>query len=136
MKGTCRGINSNPVHSTDPAKTTRIVGLLLKGAQDSFKAFLQKNTEVFTWSHKDVLGIDANVIAHLLNIDPKYRFVKQKCRAFNLEHYEAIKAEVDKLLKANFIKSIRAWTTQLGSSMLSWSRKPTGSGEYVWTSRT
>lgn len=53
-----------------------------------------------------MLGIDLNVIAHQLNIDPKHRFVKQKQKAFNSECYKVIKVEVDKLLKANFIKNI------------------------------
>lgn len=53
-----------------------------------------------------MLGIDSCVIAHRLNIDPKYHLVKQKQRAFNSVHYEAIKAEVNNLLKANFIRSV------------------------------
>lgn len=51
-------------------------------------------------------SIDRSVIAHWLNIDLQYRPVKQKCWTFNLECYEAIEAEVDKLLKANFIQSV------------------------------
>lgn len=43
-------------------------------------------------------------MVHHLNIDLKFKPIKKKHRAFNAEHYMAINAEVDKLLKANFIK--------------------------------
>lgn len=51
-------------------------------------------------------GIDSSMIAHWLNINLKHRYVKQKRRAFNSEHYEAIKVEVKKLLKVDFIQSM------------------------------
>lgn len=53
-----------------------------------------------------MLGIDPYVITQWLNIDPKHRSIKQKQRVFNLERYETIKVEVDKLLKARFIRSV------------------------------
>lgn len=90
----------------DPTKITGVGALLPKDAQDNFKAFLQKNVDVFAQSHKDVPSIDSHVIAHQLNIDLKHRPVKQKWRAFNSERYEAIKVEVDKLLKAGFVRSM------------------------------
>lgn len=68
--------------------------------------FLWSNVNVFVWSHEDIPGIDSHVIARWLNIDPKYRLVKQKWREFNTKRYKAIKAEVDKLLKLDFIKSV------------------------------
>lgn len=79
---------------------------LYKDTQDNFKAFLRKNSDVFAWSHKDMSGIDPNIIAYQLNIDPKHCFVKQKCRAFNLKRYKAIKTKVDKLLKVDVIRSV------------------------------
>lgn len=51
-------------------------------------------------------NINSQVIAHQLNIDPKYRLIKHKRRAFKLKCYEAIKAEVNMLLKADFISNI------------------------------
>lgn len=51
-------------------------------------------------------SIDPHVITHRRNIDLKHRLVKQKCRIFNLKCYEAIKVEVDKLLKAGFIRNV------------------------------
>ena len=39
-----------------------------------------------------------------LNIDPAHKPVIQKCQRFNLERYTTISKEVDKLLKAKFIR--------------------------------
>lgn len=45
------------------------------------------------------------MIENRLNVNLKHLPVKKKRRAFNTKRYEAIKAEIDKLLKADFIKS-------------------------------
>ena len=49
-------------------------------------------------------GINLSVIVYSLNIDPNFKPVKHKRRTFNVERYMAINIEVDKLLKAKFIK--------------------------------
>lgn len=64
---------------------------------------MQRNANIFAWSYEDMLGIYSNMIAHHLNVDLQHRPIKQKCRSFNSERYEAIKMEVDKLLKEDFI---------------------------------
>ncbi|KAL5577383.1 hypothetical protein UlMin_019082 [Ulmus minor] len=66
--------------------------------------FLRDHRDVFAWSHEDMPGIDPKVIIHRLNIDPSFRPVKQKRRTFNAERYMAINTEVDKLIKADFIR--------------------------------
>ena len=49
-------------------------------------------------------GIDPSVIVHRLNVDPAHKHVIRKHRRFNLERYTTISEEVDKLLKAKFIR--------------------------------
>ncbi|KAK0607093.1 hypothetical protein LWI29_009183 [Acer saccharum] len=51
-------------------------------------------------------GIDPIVISHSLGVDPTFKPVSQKRRSFNSERYEAIATEVDKLLKAGFIRNL------------------------------
>lgn len=46
------------------------------------------------------------MITHQLNIDLNHHPIKQKRRTFTLKCYETIKIEVDKLLKARFIKEV------------------------------
>ncbi|KAK0574861.1 hypothetical protein LWI29_030216 [Acer saccharum] len=51
-------------------------------------------------------GIDPTFISHSLGVDPTFKPVSQKRRSFNSERYEAIAVEVDKLLKAGFIRNL------------------------------
>ena len=52
-------------------------------------------------------GIDPGVACHKLAIKKGARPVRQKRRCFNQEMYEAIKAEVEKLLRAGFIREAK-----------------------------
>lgn len=87
-------------------KTTRISTMLPFELKDAFVKFLNDNSDVFAWSHKDMPGIDLEAMVHKLNFDPSFRTIKQKRRAFNLERYEVIKKKVDKLLKAELINEV------------------------------
>ena len=51
-------------------------------------------------------GIDLEVPCHRLAIRKGARLVRQKRRCFNQERYEAINGEVEKLLKAGFIREV------------------------------
>ena len=53
-----------------------------------------------------MLGINTNIVAHQLNVNPSFHPVKQKRRVFALERNTAIMEEVDKLLKAGFIREV------------------------------
>ena len=52
-------------------------------------------------------GISTAIISHKLGIDPAYRPVRQKRRVGDQERYEAMKAEVDKLLSMGFIREVQ-----------------------------
>lgn len=71
------------------------------------------------------------MITHRLNINPKHYPIRQKHRVVTSERFEAIKVEVDKLLKTGFISSV-----EHGFLMLYWSRRPTGSDKYAYVSLT
>lgn len=58
-----------------------------------------KNLDVFTWTHDDMVGINPKIMSHRLNIDEKYPPERKKCRPMNAERYEALREEVDKLIK-------------------------------------
>ena len=49
-------------------------------------------------------GDRPEIMCHLLNIDPNTKLVRQKWRAMDVEHYQALKDEVDKLFTCDFIK--------------------------------
>ena len=49
-------------------------------------------------------GIDLKVMTHHLRVDPTFHPIKQKKRSFAPERQKAIAEEVDKLVKADFIR--------------------------------
>ena len=51
-------------------------------------------------------GIDTEVIEHRMAVDPKHRSMKEKIRSHAPERQKAIAEEVDKLLKARFIREV------------------------------
>uniref|UniRef100_A0A2N9FYU7 Reverse transcriptase domain-containing protein n=1 Tax=Fagus sylvatica TaxID=28930 RepID=A0A2N9FYU7_FAGSY len=57
-------------------------------------------------SHDDMPSISTNVITHKLNVNPSTTSVKQKRRVFAPERNAAVVEEVDKLLKAGFIREV------------------------------
>jgi hypothetical protein len=59
-------------------KRVRVGSLLSPEIKESLVAFLRSNTDVFSWCHDDMPGIDPSIILHRLNVDPNYRPVKQK----------------------------------------------------------
>ncbi|KAL5571672.1 hypothetical protein UlMin_021269 [Ulmus minor] len=93
-----------PLFEDDLTKTCKIGSSLTGQLRTDLINFLRDHCDVFAWSHEDMPGIDPKVIVHRLNIDPSFRPVKQKRRTFNAERYMAINTEVDKLLKADFIR--------------------------------
>jgi hypothetical protein len=62
--------------------------------------------EVFAWLHDDMPGISLEKIVHVLNVDPEIKPIRQKRRKFAPERVEVITVEVEKLLKARFIKKV------------------------------
>ncbi|KAK4396462.1 Retrovirus-related Pol polyprotein from transposon [Sesamum angolense] len=56
---------------------------------------------------KDLQGISLDVITHRLNMNPDAKPVKQKKRMFGAERSQAIKEEVEKLLKAKYMRPLQ-----------------------------
>ena len=59
---------------------------------------------MFAYAVEEMPGIPAEVASHHLDIKPRYKLVMQKLRHQGLERARATKEEVDRLLKAGFIK--------------------------------
>ncbi|CAL8132253.1 unnamed protein product [Prunus armeniaca] len=94
------------LHEDIPDRQVRIGTSLSQELRSDLIAFLRLNSEVFAWSYNDMPGISPDVISHRLSINPVVRPVRQKRRAYDLERYEAMKAEVDKLSTIGFIKEV------------------------------
>jgi hypothetical protein len=57
-------------------KVLQIGTCLTPEIQEGLVNFLRRNMEVFAWSHEDMLGIRAEDIVHVLNVDPTMKPVK------------------------------------------------------------
>ncbi|XP_074328002.1 uncharacterized protein LOC141665915 [Apium graveolens] len=97
--------------SLEPEKVTYIGASLDKPLKGQLTTFLQKNSDVFSWTTADIPRIDPNLITHTMNVDPTRKVVKQKKRTYAPDRLEAIKQEVEKLPEAGFIEDVqfREW---------------------------
>ncbi|XP_074355781.1 uncharacterized protein LOC141695434 [Apium graveolens] len=96
-----------PLDPLDPKKVTYIGASLDKPLKGRITTFLQENNVVFDWTAADMPGIDPILITHRLNVDPTRKAVKQKKKTYAPDRLEAIKKEVEKLLKAGFIEEVQ-----------------------------
>ena len=87
-----------------PERILRIGMKLSPRQKAQLKQFLSENLDVFAWSPIDMPWVDPSVICHKLSILPEAKPVKQKPRKLNAERLQALNDEVDRILKADFIR--------------------------------
>nr|AAK43513.1 putative gag-pol precursor [Oryza sativa Japonica Group]AAP54915.1 retrotransposon protein, putative, Ty3-gypsy subclass [Oryza sativa Japonica Group] len=68
--------------------------------------FLRDNACMFVWQPSDMPGVPREVIEHKLMVRPDAKSVKQRLRRFAPDRKQAIREELDKLLKAGFIREV------------------------------
>ena len=95
------------VSRNDSSRVVRIGSGMDEVIKGELVKCLQSHADIFAWSHEDMPGIDPEVACHKLAIRKGTKPVRQKRRCFNQERYEAINAEVEKLLRAGFIKEAK-----------------------------
>ena len=89
----------------DTKRTVKVGRALPQETKALLAELLRKYQDVFAFSTYDILDIDQAITSHHLNINPNVKPVKQKKRTFLAEKNRAILEEVDKLLKAGFIRA-------------------------------
>nr|AAS07078.1 putative polyprotein [Oryza sativa Japonica Group] len=72
----------------------------------AFITFLRDNADVFAWQPSNMPGVPREVIEHKLMVRPDAKPVKQRLRRFAPDRKQAIREELDKLLKAGFIREV------------------------------
>ena len=91
--------------SRDPGKVENVyIGASCSLAEikeyiELFKEF----HDMFSWSYKEMPGIDPRIVEHEIKIYPNAKPVWQRLRVVNPRKAPAIKAEIETLLKASFI---------------------------------
>jgi hypothetical protein len=63
--------------------------------------------DFFSWSYEEMSGIDPRIVKHEIMNYPNAKQVGQKLRPINIQKVVAINAEVEKLLKINFIYPVQ-----------------------------
>jgi hypothetical protein len=104
----------------DPATPKQMVVIsedLTPQDEEKLISCLSRNKDVFAWSALDLVGVSRTVIEHGLGIDPSVRPKKQQLRKLSDKKMEAAKAEVHRLLEANFIEPI-AYPTWLANVVM------------------
>jgi hypothetical protein len=68
---------------------------------------LKEFADHFAWDYTEMLGLERDLVEHVLPIKHGFRPYKQPARNFNSELLGKITEEVEKLLKARFIRTCR-----------------------------
>jgi hypothetical protein len=80
----------------------------------SYFCFL-KNSDVFAWRTSDLTGVSRDIIEHKLEVNPSARPKKQRLRKMLDEKIATVRAEVQRLLDAGFIREVYypSWLTNV-----------------------
>jgi hypothetical protein len=70
-------------------------------------SFLHENSDVFAWSHEDIIDISPSMMVHKLNVDPNLKPAQQRRRGYSTKKSKATAEEVKKLCEIGFIKEIQ-----------------------------
>ncbi|XP_071695301.1 uncharacterized protein [Rutidosis leptorrhynchoides] len=114
-------IIANPRH---PEQKIKIDGGLSDETKFKLRNILASNTDFFAWKEADMTGVQREIAEHKLNANPSLTPVRQKKRGMAPKRSEWLKAEVDKLVKANILREVR-YQTWVANPVLV--KKPDGS---------
>ena len=95
------------IRGKDSIKTIKVGGSLDPEIKKDLIELLREYNDIFAWSHEEMPGIPLSLATHRLVVDTTFKPVKQKRRHFTTERNTAVQEEVDKLLKAGFIRESR-----------------------------
>jgi hypothetical protein len=81
----------------------------------TYKSLFKEFCDVFAWSYEEMSGIDPDIVIHEIKTYPDAKPVRQRLRPVHPRKAAAIKLEVEKLLKANFIYPVALtdWVSNL-----------------------
>jgi hypothetical protein len=111
------GTKAVPLGPAMPKQTVVISEDLTLWDEEKLISCLSRKKDVFAWSALDLVEVSRTIIEHGLGIDPSVCPKKQRVRKMSNEKTEAAKAEVHRLLEANFIEPI-AYPTWLANVVM------------------
>ena len=114
----------------DKPRPTFISKKLDPNLRDPMIALLREYPDCFAWDYTEMPGLDRSIIEHRLPLKKGFRPYQQRARQMKAEILEEVKKEIEKMLKAGFIRPCRyaEWidrkSTRLTSSHITRSRMP------------
>ncbi|CAN6542153.1 unnamed protein product [Malus baccata var. baccata] len=87
----------------DP-RPIQISGLLETNDQAKIVCLLQEFKDCFAWHYTEIPGLDSTLVEHRMPIKKGYKPVKQAPRRMSKEIEEKVKEEIERLVKAGFIR--------------------------------
>jgi hypothetical protein len=68
---------------------------------------LHEFKDCFAWEYTEMLGLSRTLVEHALPIKPRFKPYRQPVRNYSPDLMDRIKEEIERLLKANFIRPCR-----------------------------
>ena len=93
--------------TTEEPRPTFISALLTPEEEERYLRLLVEYKDVFSWTYKEMLGLNPSIALHHLAVKKGVRPVKQAQRRFQPELIPQIKTEVNKLIEAGFIREVQ-----------------------------
>ncbi|KAM1053307.1 hypothetical protein ACFX2C_000813 [Malus domestica] len=90
--------------TSEEPKPVFVSALLSAGEIEKYYQLLLEFKDVFAWTYKEMPGLDPIIAVHHLAVKPGTRPIKQTQRRYRSELIPQIEAEIDKLIKAGFIR--------------------------------
>jgi hypothetical protein len=91
----------------DIADQRVLLGSQLSDEQEkTLLRFLFNNKDVFSWTAKDLCGVNIDVIEHSLNVDPSFRPRKQRLRKMSEDKAKGDRNEVKRLPSVGVIREV------------------------------
>jgi hypothetical protein len=83
----------------------------------TYKSLFQEFCDVFTWSYKEMPGINPDIVVHEIKTYPDAKPIRKRLILVHLHKFVAIKHEVEKLLKTSFVypMALIDWVSNLVS---------------------
>jgi hypothetical protein len=108
-------IKTVPLDLRIPDKMVMISQDLAPSEAEELLSFLNKNCDVFTWRTSDLTGVSRDVIEHKLEVNPSTRPRMQRLHKISDEKITTVKAELQRLLDAGFIREVyyTSWLTNV-----------------------
>lgn len=104
---TMDGMNEVNIGTQGDERLIMIRESLDKEEREALIALLKDYKDVFAYDYDEMPGLDKNLVVHNIGVSPEFNPVKQRSREFPRATALTIKEEVERLLKAKFIKPIQ-----------------------------